>query len=70
MGFLIGTSFSLIGNDSWPTVLWHAGGAALLVALLARWWSRVWLQNLQDAIEQRRRARFVPATNHKPASKP
>lgn len=69
VGFLIGSGFSLINNTSWSTALWHAGGAALIVAILTRWWSHVWFQNLQDATEQHRRPRFAPPTNNKPAAR-
>ena len=69
VGFLIGTCVSLMNESSWSTVLWHACAAALLFAILTRWWSSMWLQNLQDATEQRRRARFAPPANNKPAAK-
>lgn len=69
VGFLIGTGFGLISNSSWATVLWHASAAALLTAILARWWSHVWLQNLHDATEQRRQARLAPSSGNKPLSK-
>ena len=69
VGFLIGAGFSLAGGSPWPTALWRASIAALLVALLARWWGRIWLQGLQEAIEQRRHARSIPPVNPKPAAK-
>lgn len=70
VGFLIGAGFSLANNSSWPTAFWRASAAALAVAILTRWWSRVWLQNLQDAVlKHRRGARLAPAANHKSAPK-
>jgi len=68
-GFLTGVGFGLLNNTSWPTMLWHASAAALLMALLARWWSRMWLLGLRDSAEQRRRARAVLPANIKSSSK-
>jgi hypothetical protein len=68
-GFLIGAGCSLAGDCPWNTVLWRAPVAALAVALLARWWGRVWFQGLQEAVEQRRYARSTPPVNTKPTAK-
>lgn len=56
IGFLIGGGFSLAGGCSWPTALWRACAAALVAAVLARWWSRLWLINLNETVKQRRRS--------------
>ena len=69
MGFLIGVGFGLLNGTSWSSILWHTGAAALLMALLARWWSQVWFQGLRDSAEQRRRAPVVPPANLKPTQK-
>jgi len=69
VGFLIGAGFSLAGECPWSTALWRASVAALVVAWLARWWSRIWLQGLCGAREQRLRARMTPPVNPKPAAK-
>lgn len=69
VGFFIGAGFSLADDCPWATVLWHAGVAALVGALLARWWSRVWLQSLGDAMEQRRHASSHPPAKTKPTVK-
>lgn len=53
VGFLIGTGFGLAQSSSWPVILWHGCAAALLAALLARWWSRIGLGSLRDAIRNR-----------------
>lgn len=68
-GFVIGAGFSMAGNCPWPTVLWRACVAALLAALLARWWGRIWIEGLHSAIEQRRQARLKPNVEVKPAAK-
>jgi len=57
VGFLIGGGFSLAEDCSWPTALWRACVAALVLATVTRWWSRVWLQSLRDTINQHRYAR-------------
>jgi hypothetical protein len=68
-GFLIGVSFGLLNGSSWPAILWHTAAAALVMALLARWWSHVWFQGLRDSVEQRRRAPILPPANLKPTQK-
>jgi hypothetical protein len=69
VGFLIGGGFSLADGCPWPTALWRAAVAALLVALLARWWCRVWFQGLREAVEQRRQASLTPPVHSKPSAK-
>jgi hypothetical protein len=69
VGFLTGAGFSLAGECSWPTALWRAGAASLLLAVLARWWGGVWLQSLRDAVNRRRSAGSNPAPKTKPAVK-
>jgi len=66
VGFLTGAAFGLAGNSPWPTALWRACAAALAAAVLTRWWSRVWIQSLKDALEQRNHPRPAQA---KPAVK-
>lgn len=61
IGFLIGTGFGLAGNSSWPTSLWRACAAALVAAVLARWWGRIWLESLRDSLRQRHSLRNVPS---------
>jgi hypothetical protein len=67
VGFLIGGGFSLAGACSWSTALWRACAAALAAAVLARWWSRLWLINLNETVKQRRRPH---ATETKSTLKP
>ena len=69
VGFLIGAGFSLAGECPWPTALWRACIASLAIALLTRWWSRIWVQGLGEALEQRRHARSIPPVNTKPNAK-
>ena len=59
--------FGLAGGSPWPTVLWHAGAGALVAALLARWWSRVWLTSLSNALHDRRPSRASAPADTKPA---
>jgi hypothetical protein len=60
VGFLIGTGFGLAGSSPWPSALWRACAAALIAAVLTRWWSRVWMKGLRDAIQERRTMRPAP----------
>jgi len=65
VGFLIGAGVSLAGDCAWPTVLWRACVAALILGIITRWWSRVWLESLRDAVRQRRYARSNPPAKTK-----
>jgi biopolymer transport protein ExbB/TolQ len=69
VGFFIGAGFSLAGDCSWPTALWRACAAALILAMITRWWSRVWLESLRDAHRQRRQPRSDPPSKTKSAMK-
>jgi uncharacterized membrane protein YjjB (DUF3815 family) len=69
VGFVTGAGFSLAGNCPWPTVFWRACVGALLVGVLARWWSRIWLDGLQSAIENQRNPRPTPKSETKIAVK-
>jgi hypothetical protein len=68
-GFLVGAGFSLADDCSWSVALWRACVAALVIAMLTRWWSRIWLQSLGDAIRQRRHAAANPPPKTKPVTK-
>jgi len=67
VGFLIGSGFGLAGESSWPATLWRSCAAALLAALLARWWSRVWMISLRDALHDHRLPRPPAPAQNKPA---
>jgi len=69
VGFLIGTGFGLAQNSSWPAILWHACAAALIAALLTRWWSRIWLGSFRDAIHNRRIPRAPSPADKKAGAK-
>jgi len=69
VGFLVAAGFGLANGSTWPTILWRACAAALVAALLARWWSRIWFQGLREAIEQRRQARPARPADARPAAK-
>jgi hypothetical protein len=60
IGFLIGVGFSLTDNCQWSTAFWRGCVAALAAAVLARWWSGVWLEGLRDSIRQRQYKRTIP----------
>jgi hypothetical protein len=51
VGFLAATDCGVIGNRPWSATLWRTGAAALVVAVLAGWWSRVWLNRLRCSLE-------------------
>ena len=69
VGFLIGSSCGVTGQSSWATALWRACAAALVAAVLTRWWGRVWMQSLKDSLDQRRYPRPAVTTTAKPLSK-
>lgn len=69
VGFLIGVGFSLNAGCPWPTALWRAAAVALVVTILTRWWSYIWLQGLQETFEQKRHANQTPSVNTKPTAK-
>jgi hypothetical protein len=69
IGFLTGAGFSLADDCSWSIALWRACVAALIVAVLTRWWSRIWFQSLGEAIKQRRHANANPPAKAKPVVK-
>lgn len=69
VGFIIGAGFSLAGACPLPTALGRACVAALLAALLTRWWSHVWLDGLQNAIENRHLAAKKASSEPKPTAK-
>jgi len=59
VGFVLGLAASIFGDCAWPVTLWHAGATALAGGLLGRWWGKVWLNELNSALEQRRRERLL-----------
>jgi hypothetical protein len=69
IGFLTGAGLSVADDCAWPTALWRACAAALLIALFTRWWSRIWLASLRHALNQRRHTPANPASKTKPASR-
>jgi hypothetical protein len=69
VGFLIGTGFGLAGSSPWPSTLWRACVAALIAAVLTRWWSRVWMRGLRDALQERRATRAPSVIETKSALK-
>jgi len=69
VGFLIGIGCGLAGQASWPAALWRGCAVALVAAILARWWGRIWLEGLQDAIAQRRNFRKPTSAAPKPTAK-
>ena len=69
VGFLIGTGCSLADDCTWSTAFWRGCIAALITAVLARWWGNVWLEGLRDSIKQRQFRRAIPVAKPKPTSK-
>ncbi|HTR42091.1 MAG TPA: hypothetical protein VMH87_10795 [Pseudomonadales bacterium] len=66
IGLLIGIGFSLEDDCQWSTAFWRGCASALVAAILARWWSNVWLEGLRDSIRQRQYKRAVPAAKPRP----
>lgn len=63
VGFVLGFLASIQGGCSGAVALWHACAAALVGGVLSRWWGRVWFQELNSMLEQRRRERAAAAEN-------
>jgi len=66
-GFAVGGGCSLLNDCPESTAWWRACAAALLMAVLVRWWGGMWMQNLADAVNQRR---HQPAHEVKSTLKP
>ena len=56
IGFAIGLGFSWAQGSPWPAVVWRAAIAALLAAVLLRWWGRLWMRCLQQSYRERQEA--------------
>ena len=71
IGFSIGVGFSWAQGSSWPSVIWRAAIAALLAGMLLRWWGRLWLKCLRNALLERQSAAksTVPSTPSNSATK-
>ncbi len=69
VGFLVAAGCGMANGSSWPNMVWHACVAALIAAILTRWWGRVMFTGLNDALEQRRHASRNPAPETKSAVK-
>ena len=69
VGFSVAVGCGMAKGSSWPNILWHACAAALVTAMLTRWWGRVWFTGLNDSIEQRRHTSRNPIPETKPAAK-
>jgi hypothetical protein len=61
VGFAIGAGFGMAMSNPWPSTLWKACAAALVSAVLTRWWSGVWLRGLRESIEHQRTAANAPS---------
>lgn len=69
IGFLLGAGMALADDCSWSTALWRGCAAALVVAVLARWWSGIWFHNFRVAVKQRRHAALNIPVKSKPVIK-
>ena len=61
IGFGIGMSFSWAQESPWPSSLWRACVSAYASCLLMRWWGRLWLKSLQQALLERQTAALKAA---------
>ena len=69
VGFLVAVGCGMANGNSWPDILWHACVAALVTAVVTRWWGRVWFTGLNDSMEQRRHANRNPVSENKSTAK-
>jgi len=65
LGFALGIALGLVAQAEWPSMLWRASVGAAVVGLLMRWWGRIWVRGLQDALEQQRVAQTASLTTKK-----
>ncbi|HEX4343242.1 MAG TPA: hypothetical protein VH255_07615 [Verrucomicrobiae bacterium] len=68
VGFVTATSFGIANGCPWPDTLWRASVAALIIAVLTRWWGGIWANSLRDALRQRQNQ--PPPSTAKPVAKP
>jgi hypothetical protein len=59
IGFAIGLLFGLADHGEWPAAIWRASAAALIAGVMLRWWGRVWVQSLREALEKKARAENI-----------
>jgi hypothetical protein len=69
VGFAIGVGFGLAADSPWSTTLWRACAAALVAAVLTRWWSNVLMRGLKESFERHPVRRASASTSVKPTSK-
>jgi hypothetical protein len=69
IGFLIGSGFGIASSSPWPAALWRGCAAAVLSAVLTRWWGRMWMSNLRDSLHHRHTTPNTPSADKKAASK-
>jgi Kef-type K+ transport system membrane component KefB len=69
VGFLIGAGCGIAGDSPWSATLWRACAAALVAAVLARWWGRVWFNSLRNSLEHGPGIRPAPRSDSKSAAK-
>ena len=53
IGFLIGISFGLLQESTWPSIFWRASIAAYASGILMRWWGKVWIEGLKSAYQEK-----------------
>jgi hypothetical protein len=69
VGFLADTDGGVVGNRPWSATLWRACAAALVAAVLARWWSRIWLNRLRTGLTYDPHTRSAPRSELKSAAR-
>ena len=70
LGFLLGLAFGLAARSDWSITLLRACAAAAALGWLMRWWGRVWLRGLQEAMTERRLAEAVARQQPSPTTLP
>lgn len=54
IGFCLGIALGFAGRAEWPTMLWRACAAAVVLGWLMLWWGRTWVRGFRASLEQRR----------------
>ncbi len=68
IGFGLGLALGYAGRAEWPSMLWRACIAAVVLGLMMRWWARVWVRGLHASLAARRAAEIAARQQKTPST--